>query len=243
MKVFGTLILAGGLALPAAVAGDRMPAAQQNELVAKYCASCHDDAKIVGGLTLQRFDAAHVTPSLAAMMASKLKGGALGASGLRPLPDRATENELTSALSAEGATAMEWTVESAPDPKTQAPILTASILQEAPVSQDPKNPDLYRLKLTCRTDTHEGEMQVAWAPRDVPQSGAMVSAAVDGQPPTTHKAPYYEGNVKLELPMPARTLTIGNVFPNQTVVFPFERLTEEARQALGSCFARSGDNR
>ncbi len=219
-----------------------MPAAQQNELVAKYCASCHDDAKMVGGLTLQRFDAAHVTPSLAAMMASKLKDGALGASGLRPLPDRATENALTSALSAEGAGAGDWAVERSQEPKTQAPILTASMVQEVPAA-NPAKPDLYRLKLTCHTDTHEGEMQVAWAPRDVPQSGAMVSAAVDGQSPTTHKAPYYEGNVKLELPMPTRTLTIGNVLPNQTVVFPFERLTEEARQALGSCFARSGDNR
>jgi len=215
-----------------------MPAAQQNELVAKYCASCHDDAKMVGGLTLQRFDAAHVTPSLAAMMASKLKGGALGASGLRPLPDRATENELTSALSAEGATAMEWTVESAPDPKTQAPILTASILQEAPVSQDPKNPDLYRLKLTCHTDTHEGEMQVAWAPANVPMTGGALSAAADGQTPVTYKVLNSDGSAKLALPLPAQTLTVSKLFGDETVAFPFGRMTGETRQALAACFAR-----
>jgi hypothetical protein len=220
-----------------------MPAVQQNGLVAKYCASCHDDAKMVGGLSLQRFDAAHVAPSLAAMMASKLKGGALGASGLRPLPDRATENALTSALSAEGATAAEWTFERAEDPKTQAPVLTASILQEAPVSQDPTNPDLYRLKLTCRTDSHEGEMQVAWAPANVPMTGGTLSAAVDGQTPVTHKVLNSDGSAKLALPLPAQTLTVSKLFPNQTVVFPFERLSYEARHALSACFARSCDNR
>lgn len=213
-----------------------MPAAQQNELVAKYCASCHDDAKMVGGLTLQRFDAAHVAPSLAAMMAGKLKGGALGASGLRPLPDRATENALTGALFAEGARAAEWTVERAEDPNTRAPILTASILREAPVSQDPKNPDLYRLKLTCRVDTHEGEMQLAWAPADVPMTGGTLSAAVDGQRPVTHKVLNSAGNAKLALPLPAQTLTVSNLFADETVVFPFAHLNEEARQTLSACF-------
>lgn len=227
MKTISLLLLA----VSASLAGDMMPAAQQNALVAKYCASCHDDAKMVGGLTLQRFDAAQVDPSLAAMMASKLKSGALGASGLRPLPDRATQDLLLDSLSAEGAQAADWSV------KTEDGILTASILREAPVSRDPKNPDLYRLKLTCRTDTHEGEMQVAWAPGDVDQKGGTLSAAIDGQAPVTRKVPYYEGNTKLALPLPEKTLTIGSVFPNQSVVFPFGSLSGDARQALGACLA------
>jgi hypothetical protein len=237
MKVLGTLILAGGLAVPAAVAGDMMPAAQQNELVAKYCASCHDDAKMVGGLTLQRFDAAHVTPSLAAMMASKLKDGAMGASGLKPLPDRATENALTSALSTEGAGAGDWADERSQEPKTQAPILTVSMVQEVPTA-NPAKPDLYRLKLTCRTDTHEGEMQVAWAPGDVPGKGGELSATVDGQAPVLYKVSNNEGNSRLALPLPAQTLTVSKLFGDETVAFPFGRMTGETRQALAACFAR-----
>src|SRR5580692_11718733 len=58
-----------------------MPAAQQNALIQKYCAVCHTDASMNGGISLQHFDAAHAVPGEAAMMAGKLKGGAMGASG------------------------------------------------------------------------------------------------------------------------------------------------------------------
>src|SRR5580692_2833321 len=58
-----------------------MPAAQQNALIQKYCAVCHTDASMNGGISLQHFDAAHADPGEAAMMAGKLKGGAMGASG------------------------------------------------------------------------------------------------------------------------------------------------------------------
>jgi hypothetical protein len=236
MKLPGALALATGLAVPAAAASDMMPAAQQNELVAKFCASCHDDAKMIGGLTLQRFDAAHVDPSLAAMLASKLKDGALGASGLRPLPDRATQDALLSALAAEGAEAAEWTVERAREPQTQAPILIASMVQQVPTANLEK-PDLYRLKLTCYVDTHEGEMQVAWAPADVPGTGGTMSAAVDGQAPRVYEVANGEGNAKLPLPLPGQTLTISKLFGEETVVFPFGRLTQDARQALSACFS------
>lgn len=235
MKIIGALALAAGLAIPAAVASDMMPAAQQNELVAKFCASCHDDAKMIGGLTLQRFDAAHVDPSLAAMLASKLKDGALGASGLKPLPDRATQDALLSALAAEGGGAGAWTVERAREPKTQAPILIASMVRQVPTA-NPEKPDLYRLKLTCHVDTHEGEMQVAWAPADVPGTGGTMSAAVDGQAPLVYKVANGEGNAKLPLPWPGQTLTIGKLFGDETVVFPFTELTQTARQALSACF-------
>jgi hypothetical protein len=38
------------------------------------------------------------------------------------------------------------------------------------------------------------------------------------------------------MPLPSQTLTIGNVFPDQRVVFPFSKLTSAARQALSTCF-------
>src|SRR5437763_8400034 len=58
-----------------------MPVAEQNALVAKYCAVCHTDAAMNGGLSLQHYDAAKRDPSLAAMMLSKLANGAMGAAG------------------------------------------------------------------------------------------------------------------------------------------------------------------
>lgn len=115
-------LLFSGL-IPAAAAGDRMPAAQQNALVQKYCAICHNDAHVNGGLSLEHFDAAQPDPGVAAMLvskltnglspkrvialegdprgadviASKMQAGAMGAAGL-PVPDRATQGAQVRAL-------------------------------------------------------------------------------------------------------------------------------------------------
>src|SRR4051794_35693028 len=62
--------------LAAAAPRDAMPADGVNALVAKYCVGCHTDADPAGGLSFQHFDASHAAPSLAAMMVSKLTGGA-----------------------------------------------------------------------------------------------------------------------------------------------------------------------
>jgi hypothetical protein len=48
---------------------------QQNELTQMYCTACHDDARRVGGLTLEHFDEAPANPTVAAMMLSKLTNG------------------------------------------------------------------------------------------------------------------------------------------------------------------------
>ena len=182
-----------------------MPAAQQNALIQKYCAVCHNDAHLNGGLSLQHFDAAHPDPGVAAMIMSKLtnvsleavkaaqtdpaatalmaksmKNGAMGAAGV-PVPDRATQDALVSALSSEADGASEWVVSRTAEP----PAVTASILREVPSATDKTAADMYRLTLTCSPETHVGEMQVTWAP-GAPRKGFSISASADGAAPVTY---------------------------------------------------------
>ena len=137
-------------------AGEAMPVAQQNALVGKYCAVCHTDVARNGGLSLEHFDAAHVAPSLAAMMISKMTHGAMGAAGI-PSPDNATINQLIAALSAKASGAREWSIE-------RGPAVTASILRELPGTT-------FRLVVICNPATREGDMQLAWAP--LPKTGSL----------------------------------------------------------------------
>src|SRR4051794_10125534 len=75
MQIRSFFMMFTALALPSLRASGVMPIAQQNALVHKYCAVCHTDAARSGGLTLEHFDAAQAAPSLAAMMVSKLTSG------------------------------------------------------------------------------------------------------------------------------------------------------------------------
>jgi hypothetical protein len=165
-----------------------MPAAQQNAMVAKYCAVCHTDAHPNGGLSLEHFDAAKPDPGLVAMLVSKLKSNALGASG-QPLPDKATQDALMEAFVAESEGSNRWVV------NTQAPVISASIVRELPSTARDNDgaPDVYRLTVTCRADTREGHMQVAWSPA-VPAPGREVPVAVDGKALFTYKV---EGKEKM----------------------------------------------
>jgi hypothetical protein len=70
-----------------------MPVAEQNALAQEYCAVCHQDKPNDFGLSLAGFDAAHPDPTVAAMLAAKLQGGAISAAGI-PRPGRATEDAL-----------------------------------------------------------------------------------------------------------------------------------------------------
>ena len=224
-----------------------LPAAQQNDLVRRYCTVCHTDASMNGGLSLEHFDAARPDPGDAAMVVSKMKANAFGAAGLPP-PDKATQDALIAALSSAAAGANEWTVSRRENVRTKAPMLMVSVVQGVPSTANQGEPDLYRLTLTCGADAREGEMLLAWSP-NVPQNGRLLSAVADGKTPMTYKVEGTEkmgngtagtsgpGSVLLRaMPLPSQTLTISNVFPDQRVVFPFSKLTSAARQALSTCF-------
>jgi hypothetical protein len=251
-KILVVGLMALSPAIRPAIAGDAMSVSLQNGLVQRYCAVCHTDAQRNGGLSLQHFDASHANPAEAAMMLAKLKTGAIGAAGI-PTPDSATVEAWTNATAAEAAGANDWTIDRAQSEAAKGPIVTASIVREAPSAAFPAQPDLYRLTLTCHLDTHESEMQLAWSPA-TPKSGQMMSVAIDGKTPSTYKIEGSEqmGNgtgggsgpgaillnpTKL---LPARTLTISNLFPDETVVFPFDGPAKNARQALAACFAGGG---
>jgi hypothetical protein len=242
-------------------AGEPIPVAQQNALIAQYCGVCHDDAHRNGGLSLQGFDAANPDPGVVVMLISKLKTGALGAAGLKP-PDQATTDALIGALSAKTAGAHNWSVHRTQDAATRAPVLTASMVQEVPSTiPNAPVPDFYQLTLTCRLDTRKGAMQLAWSPA-VPENGRVLSVAADGKAAVAYKVEGTEkmgngasgnsgpGAILLSTTkkgaaaphldvLPVQNLTVSNAFPNETVVFPFGGLDASVRESLAACFPAS----
>jgi len=262
-----TLFAAVLLLSPTAHAADLMPAAQQNAAVKKYCGTCHSDARMYGGLSVEHFDAANPEPAVAAMLVSKItsghtprevlaaaqtgntqsivtlaKRGAITAASAA-MPDEPTLLAFVNALSTEAAGADQW------DSRWTGKTLTTSTLRALTSTKFPGATDMYRLILTCRTDTHEGEIKLAWA-NGVPEEGQSITVAVDGNAPIAHKV---EGGKKQgngvngpgatilypdiqSLPLPTRSLAISNLFPNETAVFPFDNLSATVRQNLSACF-------
>lgn len=236
--MIGLFVLAIAGTLPAVASAQEavaMPVAQQNALVKQYCAVCHSDAKPTGGLSLEQFDAGHPDPGVVAMMLSKLKDGAMSAAGITQ-PDKPVMKALRNALSGEAKGAGDWIV------SRNALLVKAGIVREVRSPEAGAEPDLYRLQVTCHLDTHEGEVQVAWAPKDLPQTQAM-TAAVDAKAASVYYVGQGEGATYLSAEKhslnSAKTLTISNIFPGQTVVFPLGDLSQTMRHDLAACFTEN----
>lgn len=221
-----------------------MPAAEQNVLVMKYCAVCHTDAAKNGGLSLQHYDAASHDPSLAIMILSKLKSGAMGAAG-NGVPDSAAQHAWIESTMEQAAGAGEWFV------SHQGGAVLASIVRKVPPREPGgTNAPLYRVKLACNPATGAGDIQLTWSPQ--PQTGRTMTAAADANTPVEYKIEGEEsmgngasvqtgrasvlltGGTGGKLPLPRRSLIIRDLFPGEIVEFPFADLT--ARAELGKCF-------
>jgi mono/diheme cytochrome c family protein len=233
--------------LASTVSAEGIAPAQQNALVRKYCAVCHTDKANNGGLSLEHYDAARVDPPLAAMLLSKLRNGAMGAAGLG-IPDRETREAWVAATVAQAAGAEQWTVTRPDRPTANRSILSASLVREVQPRKGSKHAPLYRLNMTCDEMSRQGEIQLTWSPE--PQTDRAFLLSVDGQTGIEHTLAGREkmGNgtagtsgrasTILHTPLPAKSLSITDLFPGETVVFPIDALDRRAWQALAACFQR-----
>ena len=115
-------VVVGVVALTAMTSAQAvLSVADQNEITRTRCAVCHTDAKPLGGLSLEHFDAANPDPALARMMLVKIKDdGAITASGA-PKPPPETYDAFISALASYAARPSvdpRWIVDLAADPTT-----------------------------------------------------------------------------------------------------------------------------
>jgi hypothetical protein len=237
MRTFLTL----GIAAMTAHAWAAMPVAEQNALVKKYCAVCHTDAARNGGLSLEHYDAAKPDPGLAAMILSKLNNGAMGAAG-NGVPDKPAQRAWLESTREQAAGAGNWFV------RREDGVVSAGIVREVP----PRKPGsteipVYRLLMVCNPAKALGEMQLTWSPE--PQTGRPLFAAADDGAPVEYRIEGKEtmGNgatvqsgrastVLGKLGLPNHTLTIRDIFPGETVTFPFADLDQKTRSDLRACF-------
>ena len=223
-----------------------MPAAEQTALVKKYCAVCHTDVAKNGGLSLEHYDAAKRDPALAAMILSKLNNGAMGAAG-KGVPDQAVQQAWLESTREQAVGAKEWFV------SREGGVVSASIVRDVPPRQ-PGSSDspVYRFRITCNPSTGSGGMQLTWSPQ--PQTGRTLAASVDGNGPIEYRIDGKEsmGNGKTgqtghasamlsngkggTLALASQSLTIRELFPGETVHFPFSDLDHRTLTELRQCF-------
>lgn len=240
------ILLALGFAVLCAPAWAAMPAAEQNALVKRYCAVCHTDAGKNGGLSLEHYDAAKRDPGLAAMMLSKLNNGAMGAAG-NGVPDKTAQQAWLESTREQATGAKDWFV------SRENGVVSASIVREvAPRTAGSKDAPLFRLGMICAPSSRLGEMQLTWSPQ--PQTGRTMTVLVDGKAPVEYKIDGKEsmgnggtvlaGHASVvlssgkgaKLALPSHFLTVRDLFPGETLEFPFADLDQRARSELGKCF-------
>jgi len=218
-------------------------------------------SKLTGGVSLETVREVGANPSAAALVNKKMNSGAMGAAGI-PIPDKATIDALIHSFAVESAGATEWTVERTKDETAKAPELTASILQEIPSTKNAREARAYRLTVSCNLVAHEGFMQLAWSP--IPQSG-MLAASADGRIAVRYSV---EGSEKMGnrsgvvtsglaslvfaetkrdaagtgLPLPAESLTISDLFQDETVIFSFANLPSPVRHEFDACFPNANSS-
>jgi hypothetical protein len=235
-----------GFAILSASAWAAMPASDQNALVKKYCAVCHTDAARNGGLSLEHYDAAKPDPGLAAMMFSKLNNGAMGAAG-NGVPDTAAQQAWLESTREQAAGAEQWFV------NREGGMMSAGIVRHVP----PRTPGatdvpVYRVLMVCSPSTGFREMQLTWSPQ--PQTGRTMTASVDGKAPVEYRIEGREsmgnggttqaGHASVALTsgknglpaLPKHSLVVRDLFPGETVEFPFESLDKKAYAELSECF-------
>ena len=223
-----------------------MPAPEQNALVQKYCAVCHTDGARNGGLSLQHYDAAKRDPGLAAMILSKLNNGAMGAAG-KGLPDDEAQRAWLESAREQAAGAKEWFV------SHEDGMVFASIIRDVPARKAGSlDAPVYRLRMACNPATGVGEIQLTWSPE--PQTGRTMRASVDGSEPVEYRIEGKEsmgngGTVQTghasvvlsnakggKLPLASQVLIVRDLFPRETVEFPFTGLDQKVHSELRACF-------
>lgn len=212
-------------------------------------------SKITSGTALGTVNAAGHDAAALATLEKGMKTGAINASG-NGVPDKATVDGLVAAFAAQSTGALNWNVERGKDRATSAEIITASIGRELPSAGAAgraagTEAAMYRLVLTCNAATRDGAMQMAWSPE--PKRGTLVvgfdgrsatrftvegtERMGNGTSATTGPAAFVFAATKNEpITLPSSTLTISELFPGETVTFPFAELTGAARQSLSACF-------
>jgi hypothetical protein len=203
-----------------------------------------------GGLSLQHYDAAKRDPGLAAMILSKLNNGAMGAAG-NGVPDKVAQQAWLDSTREQAAGAGEWFV-SREDGR-----VAADIVREVP-PRKPGSTDIpvYRLRMVCSPSIGVGEMQLTWSPQ--PQTGRTMTASVDGNAHVEYKIEGKEsmgngGTVQTghasvllsngkggKLALANQTLTIRELFPGETVEFPFSQLDQNAHADSASASNSAG---
>jgi hypothetical protein len=245
------VVLSACLIAAPAFSSDLMPASQQNHLIEQYCAVCHTDASMNGGLSLQHYNAADPNPALAAMLLTKLENGAMGAAG-SGVPDKPTQEAWIRATTEQARAAKDWTVKRTGPSDSKAAVITASIVREVP-ARDPKaaGVPLYRLTIGCDVASRAGNVLLTWSP--APQADRTFFVSTDGAPAVPNKV---EGREKmgngsagtsgradtalqslLKAPLPLKSIAISDLFPGEKVEFPLGALDTGSRRELAACFS------